>query len=258
MANTKTVRQVTIRRSASPNRVIIKEQQQEAVEECKIVLSSGAEFPKPQTVSRSRSLRKSRDFDFSPEAMLSNNIESNNTAAVALPSYTALLLEDIQNFTQKSVNVNVNTISSKACSIVEAVVDLNSTTKKKHERTEFNNFTSVAAAAKKADLMEPSFEKYVTVKRGSSSMEDTEAQESSGSNSFTGSSGLMQQSPSWEPNSAESTDRVSVRSNKQERDRSPLGLNVEFDPLKKNGVGVGRKRVASVDSTPIRVAPVSM
>ncbi|KFK44755.1 hypothetical protein AALP_AA1G298600 [Arabis alpina] len=261
--NTKTVRQAPIRRSASPIRVI-KEQQQEAVEECKIVLTSVAEFPKPQTVSRSRSLRKSRDFDFSPEVLLSNNIESNNNTAVAaaaaaLPSYTALLLEDIQNFTQKSVIVNTIPSSiSKACSIVEAVGDLNSTTKK-HQRTESNNFTS--ALAKNADLTEPRFEKYVTVKRGSSSMEEMEPQESSGSNSFTGSSGVVQQSPSWEPNSAESTDRVSVRSKKQERDRSPLGLNVEkqeFDPLMKNGIGVGHKRVALVGSTQVRVAAVSM
>ncbi|KFK25440.1 hypothetical protein AALP_AA8G115500 [Arabis alpina] len=241
--------------SYSPIRVI-KEQQREAVEECKIVLTSVAEFPKPQTVSRSRSQRKSRDFDFSPEVLLSNNIESNNNnTAAALPSYTALLLEDIQNFTQKSVIVNTIPSSiSKACSIVEAVGDLNSTTKK-HQRTESNNFTS--ALAKNADLTEPRFEKYVTVKRGSSSMEEMEPQESSGSNSFTGSSDVVQQSP----NSAESTDGVSVRSKKQERDRSPLGLDVEkqeFDPLMKNGVGIAHKRVALVGSTQVRVAAVSM
>ncbi|XP_024008539.1 uncharacterized protein At1g65710 isoform X2 [Eutrema salsugineum] len=273
--NAKTGSQAPIRRSASPSRVT-----KEAEEECKIVLSSGTDLPKPQIVSRSRSLRKSRDFDFSPEALLSNNIDNNNNnnvvtaAAAALPSYTALLLEDIQNFHQKSVNVNVNAISSsipKACSIVvEAVSDLNSTTNQQ-QRTEFNSFKP--SEVKKADIMEPSFEKYVTVKRGGCSLEDMEEQESSGSNSFTGSSCVVQRhgfssSSSWEPNSAESTDRVCVRSNKQERDRSPLGLNTEkqeFDPLKKNVVGVGRKRVALVDSssskqatTTTRVAAVSM
>ncbi|AED94136.1 hypothetical protein AtNW77_Chr5g0118361 [Arabidopsis thaliana] len=276
--NTKTVTQAPIRRTASPSRAI--KEQQEAVEECKIVVSSGTELAKPQIVSRSRSLRKSRDFDFSPEALLSNNIDINNvnsnnaTAGSTFPSYTALLLEDIQNFHQKSVNVSALSSSmSKACSIVEAVADLNSATNQ-HQRTEVS-FTS--AAAKKADLMEPSFEKYVTVKRGGSSLDDMEEQESSGSNSFTGSSCVVQRqgyssSSSWEPNSAESTDRVSMRSsNKQERDRSPLGVNYEkqeFDPLKKNGVGVGRKRVAVVDSsssgkgvlqaTTTRVAAVSM
>ncbi|CAH2079592.1 unnamed protein product [Thlaspi arvense] len=257
--NTKTATQLQIRRSASPSRV-----NKEAVEECKIMFSSsGTEVPKPQIVSRSRSLRKSRDFDFSPEALLSNNIDNNNNNAV-VPSYTALLLEDIQNFHQKS------TISSKVCSIVE---DLNSSTKQQ-QRTEFNSLKF--AAVKKADLMEPSFEKYVTVKRGGSSLEDMEEQESSGSNSITGSSCVVQRhgynssSSSWEPNSAESTDRVTVRSKKQERDRSPLGvINTEkqvFDPLKKNGVGAGRNRVALVDSssssakqtTTTRVAAVSM
>lgn len=278
-SNAKTATQAPIRRTASPSRVT--KEQQEAVEETKIVLpSSVTEIPtKPQIVSRSRSLRKSRDFDFSPEALLSSSIDNNNNAvtAAALPSYTALLLEDIQNFHQKSVNA-LSSSMSKACSIVEAVADLNSTTKKQNQRTEFNSFKS--AAVKKADLMEPSFEKYVnvTVKRGGSSLEDMEQQESSGSNSITGSSCVVQRqgynsttSSPWEPNSAESTDRMSVvKSNKQERDRSPFGVQ-EFDPLKKNGpgVGVGRSRVALVDSsstkgsvlqatTTTRVAAVSM
>ncbi|XP_018477093.1 uncharacterized protein At1g65710 isoform X1 [Raphanus sativus] len=239
----------TIRRSASPSRVT--KEQQEAVEECKIVVVSGTEIPKPPLImSRSRSLRKSRDFDFSPEALLSNNIDNNAPA-----SYAALLLEDIQNFHQKSVNVNaISSSVSKAC----AVSDLNSTTNK-HQRTEVNSFAS--AAVKKADLMEPSFEKYVTVKRGGSSMEDMEEQESSGSNSVTGSSCVVQRkggysaSSSWEPNSAESTDRMSGRSSSnKERDRSPFGVQ-EFDPLKKNGVGAaGGKRVA----TTTRVATVSV
>ncbi|CAN6830504.1 unnamed protein product [Brassica oleracea] len=250
--NAKTGTQAPIRRSASPSRVT--KEQQEAVEECKIVVS-GTEIPKPQIMSRSRSLRKSRDFDFSPEALLSNNVDNNNNNN-APASYAALLLEDIQNFHQKSVNVNaISSSMSKACSIVEAVSDLNSTTNK-HQRSEVNNFTS--AAVKKADLMEPSFEKYVTVKRGGSSLEDMEGQESSGSNSITGSSCVVQRkgysnSSSWEPNSAESTDRVGGRSSNKERDRSPFGVQ-DFDPLKKNGVGAGGKRVA----TTTRVATVSV
>ncbi|CAE6223149.1 unnamed protein product [Arabidopsis arenosa] len=170
--NTKTVTQGPIRRTASPSWAI--KEQQEAVEESKIVLSSRTELAKPQIVSRSRSLRKSRDFDFSPEALLSNDIDINNvnsnnaTAGPTFPSYTALLLEDIQNFHEKSVDVSALSSSmSKACSIVKAVADHNSTTNQ-HQRTEVS-FTS--AAAKKEDLMEPSFEKYVTVKRGGSSLE---------------------------------------------------------------------------------------
>lgn len=81
---------------------------------------------------------------------------------------------------------------------------------------------------KKADLMEPNLEKYMTVKRGGSSVEDMEEQESSGSNNITGSSCVVQRkgystSSSWEPNSAESMDRVSGRSSNKERDRSPFG-----------------------------------
>lgn len=120
----------------------------------------------PQVVlSRSRSLRKSRDFD-----LVSN--EDNN--------YTALLLKDIQNFHGKSVDDNLSSLPlcvTKACSIVEAVADLNSTTNNilSSDSSRFR-FTSTA---KKADLMEPSFEKYVTVKRGGS------LEESSGSNNVT-------------------------------------------------------------------------
>ncbi|KAL0742160.1 hypothetical protein Bca4012_083673 [Brassica carinata] len=239
--------QAPIRRSASPS-LVTKEQQQEAVEECKIVVS-GTELPKPQMMSRSKSLRKSRDFDFSPEALLSNNIDNNNNNN-APNSYAALLLEDIQNFHQKSVNVNaISSYMSKACSIVEAVSDLNSTTNK-HQRNELTS-----AAVKKADLMEPSFEKYVTVKRGCSSLEDMEEQESSGSNSITGRGCVVQRkgSSSWEPNSAESMDRVSGSSSNKERDRNPFGVQ-EFDPLKKNGAGAGGKKVA----TTTRVATVSV
>ncbi|KAL0876249.1 hypothetical protein Bca101_025954 [Brassica carinata] len=58
---------------------------------------------------------------------------------------------------------------TKACSIVEAVVDLNSTS------SDLNQFRFTSTAVKKADLMEPSFEKYVTVKRGGCSLEEQES-----------------------------------------------------------------------------------
>ncbi|KAG7650679.1 hypothetical protein AtNW77_Chr1g0066061 [Arabidopsis thaliana] len=122
----------------------------------------------PQVVlSRSRSLRKSRDFD-----LVSN--EDNN--------YTALLLKDIQSFHGKSVDDSVISLPlcvSKACSIVEAVADLNSMTNRTCLRSDSSRFR-FTSTVKKADLMEPSFEKYVTVKRGGGSLE-----ESSGSNNVT-------------------------------------------------------------------------
>ncbi|XP_010470449.1 PREDICTED: uncharacterized protein At1g65710-like [Camelina sativa] len=121
----------------------------------------------PQVVlRRSRSVRKSRDFD-----MVSN--EDNN--------YTALLLKDIKNFHGKSV-VEDHSVAllplcvTKACSIVEAVADLNSMANNNNSDSSRFRFTSTA---KKADLMEPSFEKYVTLKRGGS------LEESSGSNNVT-------------------------------------------------------------------------
>ncbi|KAG7588995.1 hypothetical protein ISN44_As07g013120 [Arabidopsis suecica] len=121
----------------------------------------------PQVVlSRSRSLRKSRDFD-----LVSN--EDNN--------YTALLLKDIQNFHGKSVDDNAISLPlcvTKACSIVEAVADLNSMTNNTCLSSDSSRFR-FTSTAKKADLMEPSFEKYVTVKRGGS------LEESSGSNNVT-------------------------------------------------------------------------
>ncbi|KAL0694679.1 hypothetical protein Bca4012_061859 [Brassica carinata] len=66
---------------------------------------------------------------------------------------------------------------TKACSIVEAVVDLNSTS------SDLNQFRFTSTAVKKADLMEPSFEKYVTVKRGGCSLEEQES--SCASNNLT-------------------------------------------------------------------------
>ncbi|CAL9239415.1 unnamed protein product [Arabidopsis halleri] len=121
----------------------------------------------PQVVlSRSRSLRKSRDFD-----LVSN--EDNN--------YTALLLKDIQNFHGKSVDDNTISLPlcvTKACSIVEAVADLNSMTNNTCLSSDSSRFR-FTSTAKKADLMEPSFEKYVTVKRGGSLEESSEFSENS-------------------------------------------------------------------------------
>ena len=197
----------------------------------KTVVPSGAvdNNLKPQTLTRSRSSRRSRDLDLNPESLLNP----------APQSYTSLLLEDIQNFHQKNTtqpSISLPACLSKACSILEAVADLNSTTSSnfsgafsEHNASSLggNNHYGKKMVADTAtkdhpfvesevlvsdDVMEPSLHKYVTVKRGGSvcGAVDMEDQESSGSNSFTVSSGQQHHwgisSSSWEPNSADSTD----------------------------------------------------
>ncbi|KAJ6293552.1 hypothetical protein OIU76_021742 [Salix suchowensis] len=82
------------------------------------VLDLGVESFKPQTLTRSKSARRSRDLDLNPETLLN-----------PMPSYTALLLEDIQNFHQQNnPSFSLPACVTKACSILEAVADLNSTT----------------------------------------------------------------------------------------------------------------------------------
>ncbi|KAL5745351.1 hypothetical protein ACOSP7_026497 [Xanthoceras sorbifolium] len=223
-----------------------------------VVAASGADNLKPQTVTRSRSSRLSRDLDINPETLLNPS-----------PSYTTLLLEDIQNFHQKNNN-NTPSISlpacvSKACSILEAVADLNSTTSsnfsgafsedrkslpadhsnnkknsinligKKMPETNYRDPFVESEVLGSDDLMEPSFHKYVTVRRGGTTLVevDLDDQESSGSNSIVGGSqqNWSFSSSSWEPNSAESTDRWTSRSNT--RDQSPLGF--QRHPLSETG-----------------------
>ena len=191
--------------------------------------ASGVDCLKHQTLTRSRSSRRSRDLDINPET-LSN----------PPPSYTRLLLADIQNFHQQSSNaaaVSLPQCVSKACSIVEAVADLNSTTnfsseRKSSSKDQINKSSCYYNCSLNADIvqrkdfpfvesevlaeddiLEPSFHKYVTVRRGGADMED---QESSGSNSFV--SGCQQ--PQWEPNSVDSTDCWTSKSSTKEDDQS--------------------------------------
>lgn len=219
----------------------------------KTVVASGAENLKPQAITRSRSGRRSRDLDLNSETLL------NPTS-----SYAALLLEDIQNFHQKSntPSVSLPACVTKACSIMEAVADLNSTTSSnlscafsedrksptyQSNREAYNFALGATLVGKRVadtkdpfvvesevavtdDVTEPSFHKYVTVRRGGALVggADMEDQESSGSNSFV--AGGQQQhwglsSSSWEPNSADSTDCWTSRSNNREEDqKSPLGF----------------------------------
>lgn len=234
------------------------------------IAAQGVDCFKPQTVTRSRSSRRSRDLDINPET-LSN----------PPPSYTRLLLQDIQNFHQQSTNTAVVSLPqcvTKACSILEAVADLNSTTSSSHVTSAFsadrksppidqinksscyydNSSLGANLVQRKDipfvesevlvddDLMEPSFHKYVTVRRGGADMED---QESSGSNSFV--SGSQQPhlgfSSSWEPNSADSTDCWTSRSNTREDDRSfdmDEAARRRLSGRKSSG-GIGRGKLAA-------------
>lgn len=169
----------------------------------------------PRPGSRS-SRRSSRDFE-----------HNGNT-------YASLLLEDIQNQQQQSTSAATVAAAptfalpacvSKACSILEAVADLNSSSSENKnfelERS-VNDKESVngryggkgavtlmmeSEVGVKDDLMEPSMHKYVSVRdiRGE---RETEPQESAGSNSFAGNAWTC----SWEPNSVDSTDRTRTAS----------------------------------------------
>ncbi|KAE8695325.1 putative Retrotransposon protein [Hibiscus syriacus] len=184
---------------------------------------AGADDLKPQPLTRSQSSRRSRDMDFNPETLL-NPIPS---------SYTSLLLEDIQNFHQKNnTQLSLPPCVTKACSILEAVADLNSTTSSNisvigKKMIETGDPFVESEVVGSDHLMEPSFHKYVTVRRGGGG--DMEEQESSGSNSVVSSGqqhwGFPGES-SWEPNSADSTDRWTSRTKggRQEDYSTPLGL----------------------------------
>ncbi|CAA0813415.1 Unknown protein [Striga hermonthica] len=202
------------------------------------VAPSGPENPKPQPLIRSRSSRLSRDLD------TINPTNPNN--------YTALLLEDIQNFHQKNNNnqpaFSLPPCVTKACSILEAVADLNSSTGSNFKKTKAGEAKDPILESEivaKDDLMEPSFHKYVTVRRGSLEEDDDAAageEESSGSNSFAAASGsqwLMSSSSGWEPNSAESTDRWTSSSSCS---RSVVRLAGSVDESGKKVASGGKKR----------------
>ncbi|KAK1410596.1 hypothetical protein QVD17_37133 [Tagetes erecta] len=205
--------------------------------------------PHNQIVSRTRSSRLSRDLDINPEALLNPNPNPNPNP----PSYASLLLEDIQNFHQKNpttATVGVATPQaappppaftlpacvSKACSILEAVADLNSATSTNDRQFKKENLVEPSFEKMvNDDLMEPSLHKYVTVRRGVDV--EAEEQESSGSNSFAGSQQLSWVSSSWEPNSVDSTNCWTSDSRSNGRETDVKGQMVEYP---RNGIGRGR------------------
>ncbi|CAM8912906.1 unnamed protein product [Rhodiola kirilowii] len=162
---------------------------------------------------RSRSLSRSQDFD---ELSRGSNPNPDPTTS----SYASILLEDIQKFHQKSSSSNVPfalpKCVTKACSILEAVADMNSTTsssiedKKQGERNE---------------LLEPSLHKYVTMRRGTRSSGGNVVgdQESSVSNSGAGGGqGQQRWGSPLEPNSVECSTFETITRNKALS--SPLGF----------------------------------
>ncbi|XP_024977615.1 uncharacterized protein At1g65710-like [Cynara cardunculus var. scolymus] len=203
-----------------------------------------------QNIKRTQISRRSEDLDMNPETIFDPSP----------PSYTSLLLEDIHNFHQKNTNsaaiaaatepppFSLPACVSKACSIMEAVADLNSnsntaTTSSLFSDDSWRNPTPIERYINKdrfiesetvvnGSLMEPSLQNYITVRRGGSAT--TEEQESSDSNSFASSQRLSRKSPSVEPNSANLTTRKC--------EMNPLGdFQSKLLDRPRKGIGRGRK-----------------
>jgi hypothetical protein len=150
-----------------------------------------------------RSRRASRDFDQNPG------------------SYTTQLLEDIHNYHQQSTSAAPSAATpatpsfslpecvAKACSIVEAVADLNSSSSE-NRTYEYepghsaDDKGSVNAPVCSDDFVEPSTARKHLMPPVRDVRAETEPQESAGSNSVSG----HPWTPSWEPTSVESSDRT--------------------------------------------------
>ncbi|PWZ25380.1 Uncharacterized protein Zm00014a_001544 [Zea mays] len=147
-----------------------------------------------------RSRRASRDFDQNPG------------------SYATQLLEDIHNYHQQSTSATPATPSislpacvAKACSIVEAVADLNSSSSEnrayEHEpghSADDKGSVNAPVGSGSDGFVEPSAAARKHLLPARDAHAETEPQESAGSNSVSG----HPWTPSWEPTSAESTDRT--------------------------------------------------
>ncbi|KAF5187789.1 Rho gtpase-activating protein, partial [Thalictrum thalictroides] len=198
----------------------------------------------PQTtITRSRSSRRSRDLD------LNHLINDDNALVNNVPtSYASILLEDIQNFHHNNSNSNTTAFSlppcvAKACSILDAVADLNSSTnsnissafsEERNSRPSNNNNNSYSSnishsinvcssnvhlGKTRLEVVDKDpFVQETEVLVNNDLMEpsihkyitvrrgpeEMEQQESSGSNSIVGQQWFA--SSSWEPSSADSTD----------------------------------------------------
>ncbi|GAU18585.1 hypothetical protein TSUD_124160 [Trifolium subterraneum] len=225
---------------------------------------------KPQTLTRTRPSRRSRDLelDLSPEALFTPP-----------QSYTSLLLEDIQNFHQKNTpspppSVSLPACVARACSILEAVANLNSNTSSnfsgvgerrnppgfQSSRSEYNvpldtsnSYGKSVADTKDPiveselfvfdDMVDSSLHKFETMDKGGSNVEEQE--ESSGSNSLTVSSSKLRRGiSSWEPSSTDPKDCWTVRTNNGREDgqKSPLGLEARVSPVVRRAHMDGAKK----------------
>ncbi|MQM05161.1 hypothetical protein Taro_037969 [Colocasia esculenta] len=198
---------------------------------------SGAEVPNPTALTRTRSSRRSsKDLDANP---------CFNPAETLLKpaSYASLLLEDIHNYHhhKNAPSFSLPACVSKACSILEAVADLNSSSSaaasgnskvpeadRSHASVNGSCHhyyindgagtakmttagqiqfveSDLAVAEDEEDLTKPSLRKY-NVSATAMARDpgvDLEPQESAGSNSFVGQPWASPR----EPNSADSSDR---------------------------------------------------
>lgn len=181
-----------------------------------------------KTISGTRS---SRDLDHPSEL--------NQEAFLNPNSYASSLLEDIHNYQQQlpKASFSLPACVSKACSILEAVADLNSASSEnngslngRHQRRGSASKVPFVESeiVVKDDLLEPSLHKYVTVRDMRRS--DVEPQESAGSNSFMG----QPWSSGWEPNSVDSTDRY-------QNSRSIDGEEVEEEEANQSPVSHGSR-----------------
>ncbi|XP_066318980.1 uncharacterized protein At1g65710-like [Miscanthus floridulus] len=166
------------------------------------IVAESLTIQRPGAQPGCRSRRASRDFDQNPG------------------SYTTQLLEDIHNYHQQSTSAAPSAATpatpsfslpacvAKACSIVEAVADLNSSSSE-NRTYEYepghsaDDKGSVNAPVGSDDFVEPSAaRKHLLPVRDVRA--ETEPQESAGSNSVSG----HPWTPSWEPTSVESSDRT--------------------------------------------------
>lgn len=150
-------------------------QQKQLVEEAKEfsgtvpvnLISSDSESLKPQSLTRSRSSRLSPDLDTNSETLFDS-------------SYASLLLEDIQNFHQKTapaIAFSLPACVTKAHSILDAVADLNSgtiakertrnPTAQKYEKNEKSYSVGANIVESKVvvsnDLMEPINQTFISM-----------------------------------------------------------------------------------------------
>ncbi|KAK1327277.1 hypothetical protein QJS10_CPA01g00494 [Acorus calamus] len=172
--------------------------------------ATSADNPMSQTLTRTRSLRKSRDLD----AWIQDDTSLSNPA-----SYASFLLEDIQNYHQQNTTFSLPACLSKACSILEAVAGLNSScsdnqiSEQDHNNASLNvsRFGGRRMANKdlfvESEVAISSDNKKLRDLRGG---EDMEQQESAGSNSYVSCHPWVSLR---EPNSADSTGRWLSQSN---------------------------------------------